>query len=186
MVADPDLGELTRRMDGALEALRKEFLGLRTGRASASLLEPVMVRAYGTEMPIAQLGTINVPEARLISVQVWDKGNVKAVENAIRNAGLGLNPSSDGQLVRIPIPQLDAERRAELTKVASRYGEQARVAVRNVRRDGMDMLKRMVRDGELSDDEHDLWSEEIQSMTDAHIRKIDELVAHKQSEISQV
>ncbi|MSP81581.1 MAG: ribosome recycling factor [Alphaproteobacteria bacterium] len=173
-------------MDGALEALRKEFLGLRTGRASASLLEPVVVLAYGTEMPIAQLGTVNVPEARLITVQVWDKGNVKAVESAIRSAGLGLNPMSDGQLIRIPIPQLDAERRAELTKVAGRYGEQARVAVRNVRRDGMEHLKRMVRDSELSEDEHELWSEEIQSMTDSHIKKIDESVAHKQAEISQV
>jgi ribosome recycling factor len=185
-VADPDISEFERRMDGALEALRKEFLGLRTGRASASLLEPVVVHAYGTDMPVAQLGTINVPEARLISVQVWDKANVKAVENAIRNAGLGLNPASDGQLVRIPIPQLDAERRAELTKVAARYGEQARVAVRNVRREGMDLLKRMVRDSELSDDEHDIWAEEVQSMTDAHIKKIDDLVAHKQHEISQV
>ncbi|MEX2649164.1 MAG: ribosome recycling factor [Alphaproteobacteria bacterium] len=185
-MADPDLTDFKRRMDGALEALRKEFAGLRTGRASASLLEPVTVQAYGTDMPIPQLGTINVPEPRMITVQVWDRGNVKAVENAIRNAGLGLNPSSDGQLVRVPIPQLDAERRAELTKVAGKYAELARVAVRNVRRDGMDTLKHMLRDNEISEDEQALWSEEVQSITDSHIKTIDEMVAHKQAEIAHV
>ncbi len=186
MVADPDVGEIKRRMDGAIEALRKEFAGLRTGRASVSLLDHVMVPAYGTDMPVAQVGTVNVPEPRMITVQVWDKGNVKAVENAIRNAGLGLNPMSDGSLVRIPIPQLDAERRTELTKIAGRYSEQARVAVRNVRRDGMEMLKRMVRDHALSEDENELWSEEVQALTDTHIEKIEELATHKHAEISQV
>jgi ribosome recycling factor len=185
-MAEPDIDDVQRRMDGALEALRKEFAGLRTGRASASLLEPVMVPAYGAEMPINQVGTVNVPEARMITVQVWDKANAKAVENAIRNAGLGLNPSSDGQLVRVPIPQLDAERRAELTKVASKYGEQARVAVRNVRRDGMELLKRMLKDGELSEDDQTVWSDEIQAMTDKHVKAIDDLVAHKQAEIAHV
>ena len=185
-MAEPDIDGVKRRMDGALEALRKELSGLRSGRASASMLEPVTVEAYGTHMPIAQLGTVTVPEPRMISVQVWDRGNVKAVENAIRNAGLGLNPMSDGQLVRVPIPQLDAERRNEISKVANKYGEQARVAVRNVRRDGMDTLKKMVKDGELSDDDHDLWAEEIQGLTDAHIKKVDEMVAHKQAELMQV
>lgn len=185
-MAEPDIDGVRRRMDGAVEALRKELSGLRSGRASASMLEPVTVEAYGTHMPIAQLGTVTVPEPRMISVQVWDRANVKAVENAIRNAGLGLNPMSDGQLVRVPIPQLDAERRNEISKVANKYGEQARVAVRNVRRDGMDALKRMVKDGELSDDDHDLWAEEIQSLTDAHIKKVDEMVAHKQAELMQV
>ena len=142
-MADPDIDDLSRRMDGALEALRKEFGGLRTGRASASLLEPITVEAYGQQMPLNQVGTISVPEARLITVQVWDRGMVKAVEKAIRDGGLGLNPQTDGQNVRVPIPDLNQERRTELSKVASRYAEQARVAVRNVRRDGMDMLKRM-------------------------------------------
>ncbi len=141
-------------MDGALEALRKEFGGLRTGRASASLLEPITVEAYGQQMPLNQVGTISVPEARLITVQVWDRGMVKAVEKAIRDGGLGLNPQTDGQNVRVPIPDLNQERRTELSKVASRYAEQARVAVRNVRRDGMDMLKRMEKDGDISQDEH--------------------------------
>lgn len=185
-MADPDFDDIARRMDGALDALRKEFAGLRTGRASASLLEPVMVQAYGAEMPLNQVGTINVPEPRMITVQVWDKANAKSVENAIRNAGLGLNPASDGQLIRVPIPQLDEERRAELTRIASKYGEQARVAVRNVRRDGMELLKRMLRDGDLSEDEQSLWSDEIQVLTDKHVKAIDELVAHKQAEIAHV
>jgi ribosome recycling factor len=185
-MADPNLADIARRMDGAIEALRREFAGLRTGRASASLLEPVTANVYGTDMPISQLGTISVPESRMITVQVWDRANVKAVENAIRNAGLGLNPHSDAQLVRVPLPQLDAERRAELTKVANRYGEQARVAVRNVRRDGMELLKRLVKSGDLSDDDQAKWSEKIQALTDAHIKKIDEMLAHKQAEITQV
>jgi ribosome recycling factor len=185
-VADPDIDDLSRRMDGALEALRKEFGGLRTGRASASLLEPITVEAYGQQMPLNQVGTISVPEARLITVQVWDRGMVKAVEKAIRDGGLGLNPQTDGQNVRVPIHDLNQERRTELSKVASRYAEQARVAVRNVRRDGMDMLKRMEKGGDISQDEHKTWAEEVQSMTDAHIKKIDEALAAKEKEIMQV
>lgn len=185
-MADPDLSDLTRRMDGAKEALRKEFAGLRTGRASAALLEPVMVDAYGASMPLNQLGTVGVPEPRMVTVQVWDRSMVSSVEKAIRNAGLGLNPASDGQLVRVPIPALSEERRVELSKIAAKYAEQARVAVRNVRRDGMDMLKKMEKDGEISQDEHHLWSDEIQEMTDAHIKDIDEALSHKEEEILQV
>ena len=185
-MADPDIDDLSRRMDGALEALRKEFGGLRTGRASASLLEPITVEAYGQQMPLNQVGTISVPEARLITVQVWDRGMVKAVEKAIRDGGLGLNPQTDGQNVRVPIPDLNQERRTELSKVASRYAEQARVAVRNVRRDGMDMLKRMEKGGDISQDEQKTWADEVQSMTDAHIKKIDEALAAKEKEIMQV
>ena len=138
-----ELDELGRRMDGALEALRREFAGLRTGRASAHLLEPITVSAYGSDMPITQVGTISVPEPRMITVQVWDRGLVSAVERGIRDAGLGLNPASDGQLVRVPIPELSQERRQELSKVGHKYAEQARIAVRNVRRDGMEHLKKM-------------------------------------------
>jgi ribosome recycling factor len=185
-VADPDLSDISRRMDGAQEALRKEFAGLRTGRASAALLEPVTVEAYGSTMPINQVGTVGVPEPRMITVQVWDRSLVGAVEKAIRNAGLGLNPAADGQLVRVPIPALSEERRIELTKVAGKYSEQARVAVRNVRRDGMDMLKRMEKDGEISEDDHRMWSDEIQSLTDEHIKSIDTALAQKEEEILQV
>ena len=185
-MAEPDLSDIKRRMDGALEALRKELTGLRTGRASASLLEPVMVDAYGSSMPLTQVGTISVPEARMVTVQVWDRGLSGAVEKAIRDSGLGLNPASDGQVIRVPIPALSEERRVELTKVAGKYGEQARVAVRNVRRDGMEMLKRMEKDGEISKDAHHDWGVEIQNMTDAHIKVIDETLAQKEQEILQV
>jgi ribosome recycling factor len=185
-VADPDHSDITRRMDGAQEALRKEFAGLRTGRASAALLEPVTVEAYGSSMPINQVGTVGVPEPRMITVQVWDRSLVGAVEKAIRKAGLGLNPAADGQLVRVPIPALSEERRVELTKVAGKYSEQARVAVRNVRRDGMEMLKRMEKDGDISEDDHRIWSEEIQSLTDEHIKSIDTALAQKEEEILQV
>ena len=185
-MADPDLSDLQRRMDGAIDALHREFAGLRTGRASASLLEPITVEAYGASMPINQVGSISVPEPRMISVQVWDRGLVGAVEKAIRNAGLGLNPMNDGQLVRVPIPALSEERRVELTRVAGKYAEQARVAVRNVRRDGMDNLKRMEKEHEISEDEHHMWGEEIQSMTDEHVKKIDEFLAQKEEEILQV
>jgi ribosome recycling factor len=185
-MADPDLADIERRMDGALDALRKEFAGLRTGRASPSLLEPITVEAYGATMTLNQLGNVNVPEPRLLSVQVWDRSMVKAVEKAIRESGLGLNPQTEGQTIRVPIPELNEERRRELTKVASKYGEQARVAVRNVRRDGMDMLKRMEKDGDISQDEHKMWADEIQQLTDAHIKKIDETVGAKEKEIMQV
>jgi len=185
-VADPDIKDLERRMDGASEALRREFAGLRTGRASVHLLEPIMVEAYGAATPIVQVGTIAVPEPRMITVQVWDRSLVGAVERAVRDSGLGLNPASDGQLVRVPIPMLSEERRVELGKIASKYAEQARVAVRNVRRDGMDELKRMERDHEMSQDDHHLWADEIQQLTDDHIKAIDEALEHKESEILRV
>ena len=183
---DPRLDDFARRMDGALEALRKEFAGLRTGRASANLLDPIHVEAYGGEMPLAQVATIGVPEPRLITVQVWDKANVKAVDKAIRDAGLGLNPQIDGTVVRVPIPELNQERRNELAKVAGKYAEQARVAIRNVRRDGMEMLKRLEKDGEITQDEHEKASAEVQKLTDQHIKKVDETAAAKDKEIKQI
>jgi ribosome recycling factor len=186
-VADPkNLKDIKQRMDGALEALKREFAGLRTGRASASLLEPVMVEAYGSAMPLSSVGTISVPEPRMITVQVWDRSLVGATEKAIREAGLGLNPASDGQLVRVPIPALNEERRQELTRVAGKYAETARVAVRNVRRDGMDRLKKLEKDGELSQDEHKRLADQVQELTDEHIKLVDEQLAHKESEIMQV
>ncbi|MDH3594167.1 MAG: ribosome recycling factor [Rhodospirillales bacterium] len=185
-MADPDLNDLKRRMDGAIEALRREFAGLRTGRASISLLEPITVDAYGATMPLNQVGTIGVPEPRMITVQVWDKSLVSAVEKAILNSGLGLNPATDGQQVRVPIPQLSEERRVELTKIAGKYAEQARIAVRNVRRDGMENLKHMEKDGEISQDEHHMWGEEVQALTDEHVKLVDEVLAQKEAEIMQV
>ena len=185
-MAEPHIDSIKRRMDGAIEALRKEFAGLRTGRASAALLEPVAVEAYGNKMPLNQVGTISVPDSRMLTVQVWDRGLVKSVEKAIRDAGLGLNPSADGQLVRVPIPQLNEERRSELSKVANRYAEQARVAVRNVRRDGMEELKKLEKDHKISQDEHRAWSDEIQKMTDGHVKLIDQALAQKGQEIMQV
>ena len=185
-MADPDLDDVTKRMDGALKALAHEFGGLRTGRASAGLLEPVTVEAYGSQMPISQVGTISVPEPRMITVHVWDKSAVKAVEKAIRDAGLGLNPQPDGQVVRVPIPELNEERRREILKIAGKYTEQAKVAVRNVRRDGMDMLKRMEKSGDISEDEHKMWADEVQKLTDEHIKKIDEAAESKEKDILQV
>ena len=185
-MADPDIGDIERRMDGAIDALRREFGGLRTGRASVSLLEPVTVDAYGSNMPLNQVASVSVPEPRMISVQVWDKTLAGAVERAIRDSGLGLNPMSDGQLVRVPIPPLSEERRVEITKIAGRYAEQARIAVRNVRHHGMEILKQMERDSEMSQDEHRLWSDEIQSLTDKHVTKIDDVLAQKEEEILQV
>ncbi|HZT20167.1 MAG TPA: ribosome recycling factor [Dongiaceae bacterium] len=185
-MANELMNELKRRMDGALEALRREFAGLRTGRASVHLLDPVMVKAYGSEMPLNQVGTISVPEPRMITVQVWDRSLVTAVEKAIREANLGVNPQSDGQLVRIPIPELSRERRQELTKLAHKYAEQGRVAVRNVRRDGMETLKKMEKDGKISEDEHRRHNEEVQRLTDEHIKKVDESLAQKEKEILQV
>ncbi|MTJ84097.1 MAG: ribosome recycling factor [Telmatospirillum sp.] len=178
--------DVKRRMDSAVEVLKKEFGGLRTGRAATSLLEPVVVEAYGNSMPLNQVGNISVPESRMITVQVWDKGMVKAVEKAIRDAGLGLNPQSDGQTVRVPIPPLNEERRVELQKVAGKYAEQARVSVRNVRRDGMDALKKLEKDGVISQDEHRQHEKEIQAVTDETIKRIDETLASKEKEIMQV
>jgi ribosome recycling factor len=185
-MSDFDIDDIERRMLKALEVLKHEFAGLRTGRASASLLEPVVVHVYGTDMPLNQVATINVPEPRMLTVQVWDKGNVQAVEKAIRAGNLGLNPSVDGQLVRVPVPELSQQRRQELTKVAANYAEHARVAVRNVRRDGMDKLKHLERDGEMSEDDHKLWADEVQRLTDETIAKVDDALAHKQKEVMQV
>jgi ribosome recycling factor len=186
MSEEPDLDDLQRRMNGALEVLKHEFAGLRTGRPSPSLLEPLMINAYGSEMPLNQVGTVSVADARMLSVQVWDKGNVAAVEKAIRQSSLGLNPAVDGQLIRIPIPELSEERRAELKKVAAEYTEQARVAVRNVRRDGMDKLKKMEKDGHMSEDDHHVYADEVQEMTDKIIKQLDDLFEVKEKEIMQV
>jgi ribosome recycling factor len=175
-----------KRMHGALEALAREFAGLRTGRASPNLLDPVMVEAYGSKMPLTQVGTVSVPEARLISVQVWDKGMVKSVEKAIREAGLGLNPSADGTLVRIPIPDLSEERRKELVKVAAKYAEQGKVAVRNVRRDAMEHLKKLHKDSALSEDELHRFEEEIQKLTDSFIAQVDTSLSKKEKDILSV
>jgi ribosome recycling factor len=183
---DALLKDLRRRMDGALEALRKEFGGLRTGRASASLLEPVTVNAYGSMMPLNQLANVNVPEPRMITVQVWDRGMVKAVDKAIREAGLGLNPQTEGQTIRVPIPDLNAERRRELSKVAAKYAETARVSVRNVRRDGIETLRKQEKDGDISQDEQKKLEREVQQLTDDHIKRVDETLAQKDKEILQV
>ncbi len=181
-----DETDLKRRMDGALDALKREFSGLRTGRASTSLLENVQVDAYGAAMPMNQVASVSVPEPRMLSVQVWDDGNVKAVEKAIIDSELGLNPQTEGNLIRVPIPELSEERREEMTKVAAKYAEQARIAVRNVRRDGMDSLKKLEKDGEISQDEHRARGDDIQQLTDGHISNIDTLLESKEQEIMQV
>ncbi|TMJ56200.1 MAG: ribosome recycling factor [Alphaproteobacteria bacterium] len=186
MLEDSLLTDLRRRMDGAIEVLRKEFGGLRTGRASASLLEPVTVTAYGGTMPINQLANVSVPEPRMITVQVWDRAMVKAVDKAIREAGLGLNPQTEGQVIRVPIPDLNEERRRELTRVSAKYAEQARVSVRNVRRDGIEVLRRREKGAEISQDEQRKLQNEIQHVTDDYIRRIDEALAQKDREILQV
>jgi ribosome recycling factor len=178
--------ELDRRMNGAAATLKSELGGLRTGRASAALLDPVKVEAYGNSVPINQVGSIATPEARMITVQVWDKGLAKAVDKAIRDAGLGLNPQMDGQLLRIPLPELNEERRKELSKLAAKYAEAARVAVRNVRRDGMDLLKKLEKDHKISQDDQHAKGEELQKLTDAHIKDIDAALHAKEQEIMQV
>ncbi len=185
-MADPDIADIERRMNGAVEALKREFAGLRTGRASAALLEPITVDAYGSKMPLNQVGTVGVPEPRMLTVQVWDTGLVGAVEKSIRDSGLGLNPQTEGNLVRVPIPELTEERRVELTKIANKYAEQARVAARNVRRDGMDTLKRMEKDGEISQDDQRQWSQDIQKLTDETVSTIDAALTTKDQEIMQV
>jgi len=178
--------DFERRMDGAVEVLHKEFAGLRSGRAATGLLEPINVEAYGSPMPMSQVGTIGVPEARMLSVQVWDKSLVSAVEKAIRESSLGLNPQVDGQMVRVPIPALTEERRAEFVKIAAKYSEEARIAIRNIRRHGMDDLKKTEKDGDISKDEHHDYGVEIQELTDSHIAKVDETLANKEQEIMQV
>jgi len=185
-MAGLDLADLKRRMDGAIEVFQGELGGLRTGRASISLLEPVTVEAYGSHLPLKQVANVNVPEPRLLTVQVWDRTMVKAVENAIRNAGLGLNPITEGQLLRVPIPELTEQRRKELAKVAHKYAEQARVSVRNVRRDGMDHLKRMEKKHEISEDEHRVLAEKVQALTDDYVTKVGGMLDHKEKEILQV
>jgi ribosome recycling factor len=178
--------ELNRRMNGAIAALKAELAGLRTGRASPHLLDPVKVEAYGGQMPISQVGTVSTPEPRLLTVQVWDKGLVKATDKAVRDAGLGLNPQIDGQLLRIPIPELNEERRKELVKLAHKYAEQGKVAVRNIRRDGMEALKKAERDHKIGEDEHRKHGDELQKLTDLHIHEIDQALHQKEQEIMQV
>jgi ribosome recycling factor len=186
MADDALLKDIRRRMDGALEALRKEFGGLRTGRASTSLLEPITVDAYGSSVPLNQVANINVPEPRLITVNVWDRGMVKAVDKAIREAGLGLNPQTEGQTIRVPIPDLNEERRRELTRVAAKYAEAARIAVRNVRRDGIEASRKQEKDGDISQDEQKKLERDIQHLTDDHIKRVDETLSQKDKEILQV
>lgn len=180
-----DIDALGRRMDGAMTSLRHEFSSLRTGRASASLVEPIHVDAYGQMTPINQLGTVNVPEPRMVTINVWDKGMVGKVEKAIRESGLGINPQLNGTIIMLPIPELNEERRRELTKVAAQYAEHARVAVRNVRRDGMDQIKKAKTDG-MSEDDQKFWTSEVQDLTDKAIVAIDRALEGKQAEIMQV
>lgn len=182
---DLDVSDLNRRMDGAMASLRQEFASLRTGRASASMVEPIMVDAYGAMTPINQVGTVNVPEPRMVTINIWDKGLVGKAEKAIRESGLGINPVIDGTIIRLPIPELNEERRRDLTKVAAQYAESARVSIRNVRRDGMDQLKKMKSDG-MSEDDHKIWSDEVQNLTDGAIAGIDKALETKQEEIMQV
>ena len=180
-----DLDDLEKRMDGALTNMRQEFQSLRTGRASASMVEPIHVDAYGASTPINQVATVNVPEPRIVTLNVWDKSLVGAVEKAIRSSGIGINPVVDGTILRLPIPELNEERRRELAKLAGQYAESARVAVRNVRRDGMDQIKKAKAAG-MSEDDQKLWSDEVQTLTDAGIKKIDDALVSKQEEIMQV
>ncbi len=180
-----DLDDLERRMDGALASLRTDFASLRTGRASASMLEPIMVDAYGALTPINQVGTVNVPEPRMVTVNIWDKSLVGAAEKAIRESGLGINPQLNGTIIMLPIPELNEERRRELSKVAGQYAENARVAMRNVRRDGMDQIKKAKAEG-MSEDDQKFWESAVQELTDTSIEKVDEALDSKQSEIMQV
>ena len=180
-----DTDDLTRRMEGAIANLRVELASLRTGRASGSMLEPVMVDAYGSMTPINQVGTVNVPEPRMVTINVWDKSLVGKVEKAIRESGLGINPQLNGTIIMLPIPELNEERRRELTKVAGHYAESARVSIRNLRRDGMDQIKKAKSDG-LSEDDQKFWEGAVQEVTDAHIKLVDETVEVKQAEIIQV
>jgi ribosome recycling factor len=180
-----DTDDLTRRMDGAMGALRSEFASLRTGRAAASMLDPIMVEAYGSPTPINQVGTVNVPEPRMVTINVWDKSMVGKVEKAIRESGLGINPQLNGTIIMLPIPELNEERRRELGKVAGQYAESARVAIRNLRRDGMDQIKKAKSNG-LSEDDQKFWESEVQDLTDKYIAQIDKALEAKQAEIMQV
>jgi len=178
--------DLVKRMDGAINSFNGDLMGLRTGRASTNMVDGILVDAYGQKMPIDQVGSISVPEARMISVQVWDKGLVIAVEKAIHESGLGLNPQTDGELIRIPIPELNEERREELSKIAGKYAEQSRVAIRNIRRDGMDEIKKIEKDGTVGKDRAVDLSNDVQNLTDDYIKKIDEMLSQKENEIRQV
>ena len=180
-----DTDDLQRRMDGALSAVKGEFASLRTGRASSSMLDPITLEVYGQKTPLNQLGTINVPEPRMVTVNVWDKTNVPLVEKAIRESGLGINPQLNGTIIMLPIPELNEERRRELSKVAGQYAESARVAVRNIRRDGMDQIKKAKSDG-MSEDDQKFWEEAVQELTDTTIKLLDEALETKQAEIMQV
>ena len=180
-----DTDDLERRMKGAMDSLRHEFSSLRTGRASASMIDPITVDAYGSPTPINQLGTVNVPEPRMVTINVWDKGMVGKVEKAIRESGLGINPQLNGTIIMLPIPELNEERRRQLTKVASQYAEHARVAIRNLRRDGMDQIKKAKADG-LPEDDQKFWESEVQDLTDKYIKLIDQTLETKQQEIMQV
>ncbi len=181
-----NLNDIKQRMQGAIDNLEKEFVGLRTGRASVNMLEPVMVDVYGAKMPLNQVGTVSVPEPRLLTVQVWDSSQTKSVEKAIRDAGLGLNPQGEGSLIRVPVPELSTERRIELQKVAGKYAEAARVAVRNIRRDGMDAIKKMEKDKLISEDDAKRQSDDVQKQTDTFIKKIDDMLAQKESDVMKV
>jgi ribosome recycling factor len=180
-----DTDDLQRRMDGAMSSLRTEFASLRTGRGSASMLDPIMVEAYGQRTPINQVGTVNVPEPRMVTINVWDKSMVQAVEKAIRESGLGINPQLNGTIIMLPIPELNEERRRDLTKVAGQYAESARISVRNLRRDGMDQIKKGKADG-LSEDDQKIWESEVQDMTNKYIKQTDEMLETKQAEIMHV
>jgi ribosome recycling factor len=186
MADNHDMNEIKRRMQGAIQSFKQELTGLRTGRATATLLDPVQVEAYGSHMPLNQLATVSVPEARLISVQVWDRSMVHAVEKAIVNSNLGLSPSTEGQVIRLRIPELNEERRKDLVKVAHKYAEAARVAVRHVRRDGLDTLKKLEKDSKISKDDHERESEQVQKATDQAISDVDQLLAAKEKEIMTV
>ena len=178
--------DLEKRMKGTLDSLAKDFSGLRTGRASTNMLETVTVDVYGSKMPLNQLSNVSVPEPRLLTVQVWDMNNTPSVEKAIRNAGLGLNPMAEGSLIRVPVPDLSEERRMELAKVAGKYAENARITIRNVRKDGMDGIKRLEKDKEISEDDAKRYSDEVQKLTDEFIKKIDDTLAAKEKDITTV
>ena len=180
-----DTDDLERRMKGAMESLRTEFASLRTGRASASMVEPIMVDAYGSPTPINQIGTVNVPEPRMVTINIWDKGLVNKAEKAIRDSGLGINPQLNGTIIMLPIPELNEERRRDLTRVAAQYAEHARVAVRNVRRDGMDQIKKAKSNG-MSEDDQKFWETAVQELTDKMIAAVDQALEGKQAEIMQV
>ncbi len=185
-MSDIDVADLNRRMEGAISSLKSDLAGLRTGRASASILDPIMVDAYGQQMPMNQVGTVSVPEPRMIAVQIWDKSMVAAVEKAIRESDLGLNPVTDGQNLRIPLPELNEERRKEIAKVAGQYAEQSKVSIRHVRRDGMEALKKAEKDGDMGQDEARSLSDQVQKSTDDMIAEVDKILAAKETEIMQV